>query len=299
MSDPRLTHAVAVARAGSFTKASQLVGVTQPAITKSVADLEQRLGYTLFDRTSHGATVTVEGREFVERAARILEDTRELMSGPPNKDPYAGALRIGVCPASLEWLLVNPQAELVQRHPGVRLEVTGGKFETMVQLLRTGAVDVAVGFAVAFQQWPDLTIDPISDFDPALFVRAGHPLLGLRNVSVADLAHFDFVSPSDSRPYGSAIREMYEAEAVDWRRHLHVIDFFPAVRRLVETTDAIGVMAKNAMTPKILGARFALLEGVGFLEASSMSCAWRTRWTPRSSTKAFVETMKRHLPPRS
>jgi len=296
MFDSRLVHAVAVARAGSFTKASQLIGVTQPAITKSVADLEQRLGYVLFNRSSHGAAMTVEGREFVERAARILEDARELMSGPPSKDPFAGVLRVGACPGSLEWLLVRPLAELLRQHPSIRLEVTSAKFETMVQLLRTGTVDVALGFEAAFREWPDLSRERIAAFDPVLFVRAGHPLLALGAISVSDLSSFDFVSPSESRPYGAIIRELYKARAVDWRHHLHVVDFFPTVRHIVATTDAIGIVARNAEADKRLGPKFALLEGVELLSPTSMSCATRTRWAPQPATKAFIETMKRHMP---
>ena len=297
MFDPRMVHAVAVARAGSFTKAAQQVGVTQPAITKSVADLEQRLGYTLFNRTARGAALTVEGREFVERAARILEDARDLMSGPPSRDPFAGVLRIGVCPASLEWLTVLPLTDLIHRHPSVRFEVTGSKFETMVQLLRTGAVDVAVGFEAAFQEWPEINREPIAALDPALFVRAGHPLLDQEVVSISDLARFDFISPSDSRPYGASIREMFEVQSVDWRRHLHVIDFFPTVRQLVATTDAIGVVARNADGDRRLASDFVLLEGVNLLPLSRMSCATRSRWAPQPATKAFIKSMQHYLPP--
>ena len=106
MVDRRLLYIVSTARYGSFTAAAERVGVTQSAITKSVAELERELGYSIFNRTARGVFLTDEGRTFVERAARILEDTRELFRGmSPGSDPYEGTLRIGVCPASLEWLL--------------------------------------------------------------------------------------------------------------------------------------------------------------------------------------------------
>jgi DNA-binding transcriptional LysR family regulator len=296
MIDPRLAHAVAVAREGSFTKAATVIGVTQPAITKSIRDLEQRLGYQLFYRTSRGVVLTVQGREFVERAVRILEDARELMTSPASKDPYAGVLRIGVCPASLEWLLVIPLADMIRRHPAIRVEVTGGKFETMVQLLRTGAVDVAVGFEAAFREWPDLTRHPIAALRPALFVRARHPLLELGRITIDDLSRYEFISPSDSRPYGELIRELYEGRNIDWRKNLHVIDYFPAVRQLVAMTDAIGTVAMSNAMEAALDKRFAILNGVDLLPESNMSCATRARWSPRPATKAFINTMAKLLP---
>src|SRR5580692_11579025 len=98
MLDPRLNHLVAVARCGSFTAAAQSIGVSQSAVTKGVADLERQLGYSLFHRTARGALLTEKGSDFLERAARLLEDARELLEGSPNSDPYAGTLRIGVAP---------------------------------------------------------------------------------------------------------------------------------------------------------------------------------------------------------
>ena len=78
MLDSRLKYAVAVARIGSFTGAANAVGVTQSAVTKSVADLEQQLGIALFNRTSRGILVTPEGRDFIDRAARLLADADDL-----------------------------------------------------------------------------------------------------------------------------------------------------------------------------------------------------------------------------
>src|SRR5580658_2476137 len=99
MLDQRFNHLVAVARCGSFTAAAQAIGVTQSAVTKGVADLERQLGFAVFHRTARGALLTEKGSDFVERAARLLDDARELLDGSssPN-DPYTGTLRIGVSP---------------------------------------------------------------------------------------------------------------------------------------------------------------------------------------------------------
>ena len=97
MLDARLTYVLAVSREGSFTAAARAIGVTQPAVTKSIADLERQVGYAIFYRTPGGAIPTENGRTFIARAGRIVEDTRELLSKPAGEDdPYAGVLRIGI-----------------------------------------------------------------------------------------------------------------------------------------------------------------------------------------------------------
>ena len=297
MLDPRLSYAVAVARMASFTKAAELVGVTQSAITKSIADLERELGYSLFYRTSRVTLLTDEGRAFIERAARLLEDARELFSSVATADPYSGVLRIGVCPASLEWLLVDPLARLLQRHNQIRFEVIGGNFEVISLQLRGGALDVAVGFDEAFADWKDVTREPIAPLEATLFVRSGHPILALPKIQRSDLSNYAIVSPSDSRPYGAVIRAIYEEQDKVTNQYLHVIDYFPIVRQLVATSDAIGVVATDTLQSPAVDPRFAMLENVTLFQKQPLCCALRARWEPKPSVRAFLSVMKQALPP--
>lgn len=296
MLDPRLNHVVAVAHGGSFTKAAEIVGVTQSGITKSIADLERELGFAIFIRTSRGALLTEEGRDFVERAARLLDDARSLLQGSRARgDPYAGPLRVGVCPASLEWLLADPLASLVRKHGGVRIEIIGSSFERMIRLLRNGSVDVAFGFDAAFAEWSDVRREQIATLQGVLFTRKGHPLSYRPKVNLDDLAAFDFVTPSDSRPYGVVIRELYESREVEWQKHLHIIDNFSIVREVVATSDAIGVTtADYAKTPSF-GAHFEMIKDVNPFAPAPLSCAIRSRWDPKPAVRAFIAEMRERL----
>ena len=293
MLDPRLNHIVAVARCGSFTAAAQAIGVTQSAVTKGVADLERQLGYSLFYRTARGALVTEKGNDFVERATRLLDDARDLLEGSSSKsDPYAGTLRIGVCPASLEWRLIDPLARLLSRHPAIRLEISSSSFERMVPLLRNGAVDVAIGLDAAFSDWPDLRREPMPELESTLFVRKGHPLLDGGPASLADLAEYGFVSPSDSRPYGAVIRDIYESQGIEWQSRVHVIDYFPIVRRIVASSNAIGVVASSHATSPSFQRDFALLEHLVPFEPARLCCAIRARWDAKPAVRAFIRAVR-------
>lgn len=292
MLDPRLNHLVSVARLGSFTAAARAIGVTQSAVTKGVADLERQLGYAIFHRTARGAMLTERGRDFVERAARLLDDARDLLNGDAaHDDPYAGVLRIGVCPASLEWRLIEPIAQLLRRHPGIRFDVNGSSFERMIQQLRNGAVDVAVGFDAAFREWPDVDRQPVGELQTLLFVRKGHPLLQADPLTRETLSCYPFVSPSDSRPYGAVVRDVYESQGVEWREHLHVIDYFPIVSRIVATSDAVaGVSTAHAVNPAFLR-QFQTLPLELFAPAP-LCCAVRARWEPSPAARAFIKAMR-------
>jgi DNA-binding transcriptional LysR family regulator len=297
MLDSRFIYVVAVARSGSFTAAAQATGLTQSAITRSVADLEKEIGYAVFYRTPRGVILTERGGDFVTRVGRLLEDARELLKGgAAGADPYDGVIRIGVCPASLEWWLVEPLVELLSKHAGVRYDISSSNFETIVQHLRSGTLDVAVGFDAAFAEWPDLRRESMGSLKANLFVRKGHPLEHKDNITQTDLARYNFVTPSDSRPYGEIIRDLYKNHGIDWHDKVHRADFFPAVRRIVETTDAIGTVAVSyASSPQFLE-RFAVLSNIDLFPVAPLCCAVRMRWQPKAATRAFINMVKRRFP---
>jgi DNA-binding transcriptional LysR family regulator len=297
MVDRRLLYIVSTARHGSFTAAAERVGVTQSAITKSVAELERELGYSIFNRTARGVFLTDEGRAFVERAARILEDTRELFRGlSTGSDPYEGVLRIGVAPASLEWLLVEPLATLMARHPSIRLDITGGSFDKIVQQLRASALDVAIGYAAAFETQPDFRRDPLPPLQTTFFVRHGHPILECGEVTMAQIAKYDLISPSGSPPYDIVWRRIYEEAEVEPHGRLHIVDYFPIVDRLVRNSDAISLASLQYAQTRIFQSRFACVPCVEPLQPAPLCCATRLRWSPRPAVRAFIQTCRERVP---
>jgi DNA-binding transcriptional LysR family regulator len=297
MIDRRLQYVVSTARYGSFTAAAERVGVTQSAITKSVADLERELGYSIFSRTARGVLLTEEGRTFVERAGRLLDEAQDLFRGAyVGSDPYAGVLKIGVCPASLEWLLVEPLSTLMTRHPTIKLDILGGPFDRVVQQLRAGAIDVALGYKAAFEEQPDFRREPLPPLRTTFFVRLGHPILDFEHVTKAEVAKYDLISPSGSSPYDYYWRQMYEEAGVDPHERLHIVDYFPIVARLVRNTDAISLVSIAYTHTRIFKSRFACVRFADLLPSSPLSCATRLRWSPRPAVRAFVKACRERIP---
>jgi DNA-binding transcriptional LysR family regulator len=300
MIDPRLKHVVAAARCGTFTAAAQSIGVSQSAVTKSIGELERQIGYAIFHRTARGVVLTAEGRDFVERAMRLLDDARDLLREPGvGEDPYAGVLRIGVCPASLEWHLVEPVTALVSQHPSIRFDISGASFERMVQQLRGGAVDVAVGFDDAFNDHADFERQPLAPLKTTIFVRQGHPLLDVASPTAADVANYEYVTPSDSRPYGARIREIYERRGIDSRTKIHVVDYFPIVKRIVANSNAVGVVAVQYTQTTAFQKRFAVVDVDNRLPLAPLCCAIRANWEPKPSVRAFITACRVSFSPES
>ena len=109
---------------------------------------------------SRGVAMTPEGRDFIDRAARLLADAADLFGERDRgADPFAGQLRIGLFPGSIDWLMTGPAIALLKRHAGVRFETVSGNSERAVQLLSRGDIDVAFGLQAAFSGWPQFKCD--------------------------------------------------------------------------------------------------------------------------------------------
>ncbi len=291
--DVRLKHVVAVAKSGSFTGAAQLIGLTQSAVTRGVADLERQIGYDLFYRTARGALLTDLGRAFAERAARLLDDEQELLKGDLDlTDPFTGVLRVGVCPAILEWALTDAVATLKKRHHHIQFEVVGTTFERMAPMLRNGGVDIVLGVDEAFREWADIKRDPLWALRTALFVRKDHPLLAQTAISREMVSQYEIVSPSESRPYGALIRALYESQGIDWRKRVHIADYFPIVGQVVENSDALGVVATSHVSTASFRTKFEVVRGFSLWGPTPICCATRAKWEQGPIARAFVLAMR-------
>lgn len=296
MLDPRLKHAVAVGKLGSFSRAAESVGVTQSAVTKSVADLERQLGHPLFHRTSRGVLMTEEGRDFLDRAARLLFDFAALMGDEERAaDPYKGTIRLGIFPASIEWMLGDPLIGLLHRHPGVRYDIVTGTSERGVQLLTRGDIDVAFGMDAAFGSWGQFKCEPVGTLDAIPFVRRDHPLCETGERSIEALTRFDFVVPSFSEPYSSTVLQMYEQSGRSSRDRIHVVDFFPFIQRIIKTTDAIGFVTRDVARSDNFRANFAALDDLALFTAPKLCCAVRACWPARPAVRALIADIRHAL----
>lgn len=289
--DARLKQAVAVGRFGSFSKAAEAVNVTQSAVTKSVAELERRLGFPIFIRTSRGVVPTSEGRAFLERASRLIADTDELLSGALRTDPFSGSLRIGIFPTLLEWVLARPIEALVKRHPRLLVDITSGTKERGLQLLDQGDIDVAIGLESVFDDKARFKLEFIAPISAGIFVRRGHPLLEISAPVAADIARYDMVLSGqiwDLSLYPMLSQIYGQADVV----RFHKIENFSLQCKVVENTDAIGFVDHAMARTEYFQSRFVVIPGLEEVTRGGIVCAVREQWSPKPGVAALVDILQ-------
>src|SRR6478735_1739619 len=117
-----LQQVIAVRKHGSFAKAADALGVSQPNLSKSIARLEDELKLKLFDRTAKGSVLTPIGEMIIERADAVIAETRDLTRDAALlAGGKTGIIRIGCTPALQAPLLAPLVHRVAQQHPHLRI----------------------------------------------------------------------------------------------------------------------------------------------------------------------------------
>lgn len=141
----QLRYFHALAASGHFGRAAQASGISQPALSMQLRELEATLGGALVERGPEGAGLTELGREVEGRAARILAAVRDLEELARAQDErVAGPLRLGVIPSVAPFLLPRLLARAADAYPALQLIVRETITEHLVEELADGALDAIV-----------------------------------------------------------------------------------------------------------------------------------------------------------
>jgi DNA-binding transcriptional LysR family regulator len=142
--DPDLLRAfVAVADAGGFTAAADVVGRSQSAVSQKIRRLEDLIGYPLFDRTSRSLSLTGAGGQLLIGARRLLDLNDEIirsLRGPQT----TGRLRVGICEDFVPLQLSRLLARFLRLHPGIQLDINTSLTYDLLREFEQGSLDLVI-----------------------------------------------------------------------------------------------------------------------------------------------------------
>ncbi|WP_284638314.1 LysR family transcriptional regulator [Paenibacillus silviterrae] len=133
------------AKTNSLTQAAKILFLTQPSVSHSIKQLEDRFGLTLFHRNSKGVTLTPEGAvlfSYIEQSQMLLTLAEQKMLALKNLD--SGELRIGGSDSLFKHYLLPYLKEFHQIHPGIKLHLKHGTTPEIISFLKEGAIDMGV-----------------------------------------------------------------------------------------------------------------------------------------------------------
>lgn len=211
---------LSVAEHGSFRKAGAALHITQPAVTKAIADVETVLGARLFDRSAQGVTATVQGRSFIRHAAAIFG---ELKSAAEELEIIAsgsqGTLHVGTVPMPAAGVLPVAVHRLMQEHKKIFVSVTEGPEASLADGLRRRALDVMFSRYAEFGPGEDLHFDTLFEDAICIIANKAHPLAARRRVAWRDLEHGAWVLPPPNSYFRHHIHRVLNKQGIETPRH--------------------------------------------------------------------------------
>jgi DNA-binding transcriptional LysR family regulator len=186
-----LRHCRALAEEGSFAKASRVLHITQPALSRSIRDLEERVGFGLFDRSGSRIVPTDLGRAFVDRARDLLAHAEALDRDVALlKGNERGALAVGAATYVSAMFMGPALASFAAAHPGVDLRVANDHWANLLDMLHRRELDLVVSHLPTTADAADLAVTRLHERTGSFVVRPGHPLLDLPAPTIADVAAY-------------------------------------------------------------------------------------------------------------
>jgi len=255
----RLRHLqcfLAVAQGGSLRAAAEQLAISQPAVTKTLAELEQMLGCSLFERGRAGAKPTLHAQAFLRHASASVQSLQaavdSVLRGP------APPLRLGVLPTVAPLLPALLQSAWAEQ-PGLRLQVHTGRNVELLAQLRAGTLDAVLGRLADPPALAGLSFELLRAEPLRAVVRTGHPLLRRRAGAAAQWARWPWVLPlPDTLIRVAADRVLARHAAVPAAGVVETLSVSLALA-LVEEQAAIWIAPRCAVQPAIDAGRLQAL----------------------------------------
>ena len=178
-----LRDVIAVAEHGSLRAAGRRLGITQPAITRSIREIEHELGVSLFERHAKGVRVTEMGRHFVRRAETVQSELRRAQEEIEQlKGRSSGEVSIALSTASIMSVMPRAIADFRRRFPDTVLKIHESFFQPIEAELLSGRIDFYVGPLERSTVAPQFAVETLFENFRLIIARKGHPLAKARTL---------------------------------------------------------------------------------------------------------------------
>lgn len=243
--DPqRLMRLAVLVNQGSFRKAAEVLGVTQPALSQSIAQLELETGVKVIERTPHGIELTIFGEALYIHAkaidwelAQAVQRIQELTAG------NQGVLTVGAVNGAAVYMVAQAICRLQVAKPGVNTRIVEeASTGSLMRQLRDRSLDLVI-----CQTLPDFELKgarsvPLFHSRRLACVRAGHPLGPAPRLQ--DLLTYPFACPPDEMGLLSGIRDALASEGLEMpKNNIITSDSIAVAKEIVRNSDAFAIFS--------------------------------------------------------
>ncbi|HEV7437704.1 MAG TPA: pca operon transcription factor PcaQ [Pseudorhizobium sp.] len=238
-----------VARQKSVVKAAELLHVSQPAVTKTIRELEEALGVAVFEREGRGIRITRYGEVFLRHAGAAITALRQgLDSVSQELSDAAPPVRVGALPTVSTRIMPRAMTLFLQENTGSRIKIVTGENAVLLEQLRVGDLDLVVGRLAAPEKMTGFSFEHLYSEQVVFTVRPGHPLLASGGSVFETLEQYPVLMPTRGsviRPY---VEQLLIANGVG-RLPLQVETVSHAFgRAFTRSSDAVWIISQGVIS---------------------------------------------------
>lgn len=290
----QLSNLVAVADRGNITRAAAELHISQPALTKSIRDLETALGVPLFDREPRGVRPTASGDSLIAHARTVLAEIHRAHADLDLiRDVATGNVLVGAAPVVVADLLPRTLARFLEVSPDVNVVVSEGTNQELLPALRTGALDMVIGPLMPDGPDPACTEQMLYYNELAIVARSQHPLAGRASLTFADLAGQEWILPPRSAAPRGQLDNAFRRTGLEPPARAVESSSMSCVRALLLETDRLTVLPPQIVRLEQALGLVTVLPVEWSAPTRPMGITTRLRGTLSAAAGAFVDSLHR------
>ena len=284
---------VAVARERSFSRAAEVLGRTQPAVSQAIRRLELEIGEKLFDRSSKDGTLTAAGEVLIDHAHHILNlrnsaerslrDLRELQEGKVTISANEHTV----------FYLLPLIAEFRKEHPKIKVEVRRGVASRIPREVTSR--DVELGVVSFTPDEPSIKAVTVMTDSLVVIVAPDHPLAKKETISINDLGDEILIAHNAQSPYRAKVIEAFER----YRTRMNIAIELPsleAIKKIVQGGAGVALVPRLTAEDEIRNGTLAAVRIKELKLERKLNIIYRRNSALSHAANAFVETARKMRP---
>ncbi len=246
--DPRhLRYLRAIDTHGTFIRAAEAEGISQPALTNKIGILEQQLGVTLIERGRFGARLNAYGKLLLRHARAIDAVLGQAVSEIElAQQGQSGPLIIGATPISMIELIPKALERLDKQNASLRVSVIEEYDDLLLDKLHAGEVDVMIGGLLVDQLTPDVVADPLISLPLEAVVGRSSALWDRNEVSLAELLEHSWALPASGSVIRSYVDAIFVAAGESMTNQYWTCTGLHGLKSMIRKTERVSLMPGHA-----------------------------------------------------
>ena len=228
---------IIVAEQNSFTKASDILGYSQSAISTQIKQLEKEIGTPLFERINHTVKLTAKGQNILDLSHQMLQLSKEMKRVSDPDASLSGTIRIAMAESLCHRLFWDNFTTFHQKYPGITLKIISAQTEEMFELARKNEVDMIYTLDKHIYEKNYINVEDRM-VESHFVASSGHPLSRRRHLSMQEVITYPLILTEEGMSYRNILEEELSKEHLKMSPFLEIGDT-SLICHLVE--DNIGI----------------------------------------------------------